>query len=182
MLKSLQIFGLALLLAVPGAAWGDRPQPQAGGTVKADGAVKARGPVTNLPLPRYVSLKASEGNVRRGPSLTHRIDWIFKRRGMPLQVTAEFGNWRRVRDREGAGGWIHYSLLSGVRTVLVEEDMLALRTKPDTEAPVTARLELGVIARLGKCRREWCRLSAGGYSGWAPKAALWGVDADEIRE
>jgi len=65
--------------------------------------------------------------VRRGPSLTHRIDWIFKRRGMPLQVTAEFGNWRRVRDRDGAGGWIHYSLLSGVRTVLVEKDMLALR-------------------------------------------------------
>jgi len=113
--------------------------------------------VTNLPLPRYVSLKASEANVRRGPSLTHRIDWIFKRRGMPLQVTAEFGNWRRVRDRDGAGGWIHYSLLSGVRTVLVEKDMLALRTKPDAEAPITARLELGVIARLGKCLPGWTR-------------------------
>jgi len=44
------------------------------------------GPETNLPLPRYVSLKASEGNVRRGPSLTHRIDWVFQRKGMPLQV------------------------------------------------------------------------------------------------
>ena len=58
--------------------------------------------VTNLPLPRYVSMKAAEGNVRRGPSLTHRIDWVFKRRGMPLQITAEYGNWRKVQDRDGA--------------------------------------------------------------------------------
>ena len=63
----------------------------------------ARGPVTNLPLPRFVSMKASEANVRRGPSLTHRIDWVFKRRGMPLEVTAEFGHWRRVRDHDNAG-------------------------------------------------------------------------------
>ena len=59
------------------------------------------GSATNLPLPRYVSLKASEGNVRRGPSLTHRIDWVFKRRDMPLQITAEHGHWRRVQDRDG---------------------------------------------------------------------------------
>ena len=72
-----------------------------------------KGAVTKLPIPRYVSLKASEGNVRRGPSLTHRIDWILKLRNMPLQVVAEHGHWRKVLDFEGAGGWIHYSLLSG---------------------------------------------------------------------
>jgi SH3-like domain-containing protein len=70
-------------------------------------AAGERGPVTGLPLPRYVSLKASEANVRRGPSLTHRIDWVFKRRDMPLRITAEFGHWRRVEDRDGAGGWVH---------------------------------------------------------------------------
>ncbi len=150
--------------------------------ITSDQAGGQRGPVTNLPLPRYVSLKAAEGNVRRGPSLTHRIDWVFKRRGMPLRITAEFGHWRRVEDRDGAGGWIHYALLSGVRTVLIEEDMLALHAKPDEKAPVRARLELGVIARLGKCLPDWCLLSAGGYRGWAPKAALWGVDPDELRE
>ena len=69
-------------------------------------------------------MKAAEGNVRRGPSLTHRIDWVFKRRGMPLQITAEYGNWRKVQDRDGAGGWVHYALLSGVRTVLIESEML----------------------------------------------------------
>ena len=66
-------------------------------------AQEKRGQVTNLPLPRYVSMKAAEANVRRGPSLTHRVDWVFKRRSMPLQVTAEYGNWRKVQDRDGAG-------------------------------------------------------------------------------
>ncbi|MFD1343627.1 SH3 domain-containing protein [Litorisediminicola beolgyonensis] len=145
-------------------------------------AADGRGPVTNLPLPRFVSLKASEGNVRRGPSLTHRIDWIFVRRDMPLEITAEYGHWRRVRDRDGAGGWVHYSLLSGARTVLVEPEMLELHAKPDETSAVTAQLSQRVIARLGTCSQSWCELEAAGHSGWAPKSALWGVGASEIRE
>jgi SH3-like domain-containing protein len=141
-----------------------------------------RGAVTNLPLPRYVSLKASEGNVRRGPSLTHKIDWVFRHRDMPLEVTAEYGHWRRVVDKDGAGGWVHYSLLSGVRTVIIEQDLLAVRVKPDEAADVYAYVEAGVVARLGKCDPVWCRISADGYKGWADKAALWGVAPDEIRE
>lgn len=140
------------------------------------------GPETNLPLPRYVSLKVSEGNVRRGPSLSHRIDWVFVRRDMPLQIVAEYGHWRRVVDREGLGGWVHYSLLSGVRTVFVDSDLMPLRAQPETDAPEVARLEAGVIARLGACQPDWCRLTASGYRGWAPKAALWGVGAAEVRD
>ena len=139
-----------------------------------------RGSVTNLPLPRYVSMKASEANVRRGPSLTHRIDWVFKRKDVPLVITAEHGHWRRVEDRDGVGGWIHYSLLSGTRTALVEKDMLDLLSNPQSGALVVARLELGVVVRLEKCDREWCRLSASGYKGWVPKSALWGIGATEI--
>lgn len=141
-----------------------------------------RGSVTNLPIPRYVSIKTDEVNVRRGPSLTHRIDWVFQRKGMPLEVTAEHGHWRRVRDRDGAGGWVHYSLLSGARSVIVERDMLELRLGPDQTTPIAAQLELGVVARLGECDANWCRLTAGGYRGWALKSDLWGVKPDEIRE
>ncbi|MCB2129906.1 MAG: aspartyl-trna synthetase [Rhodobacteraceae bacterium] len=141
-----------------------------------------RGSATNLPLPRFVSLKASSGNVRRGPSLSHRIDWVFRHRDMPLLVTAEFGHWRRVEDSEGQGGWIHYALLSGSRTVLFEQDHAALRSRPDTTAPVLAEAESGVIARLESCNLDWCRVNADGTDGWAAKAALWGVGADEIRE
>lgn len=140
------------------------------------------GPVTNLPLPRYVSMKAHEGNVRRGPSLTHRIDWVFKRRDMPLQITAEHGHWRRVQDRDGAGGWVHYALLSGVRTVIVEQDMLPVHNRPDPQTPMVAAFELGVVARLGTCIEEWCKVTAGGYRGWARKSHLWGVRPDELRD
>lgn len=150
--------------------------------IAGSAAASDRGPVTNLPIPRYVSLKASEGNVRRGPSLTHRIDWVFKRRDMPLKITAEHGHWRRVQDRDGVGGWVHYSLISGTRHVLIEQDMLALHIRPDAGTPVSARLELGVIARLGKCGPQWCRLTSSGYKGWAPKTALWGVKPDEMRD
>ncbi len=141
-----------------------------------------RGPVTNLPMPRYVSMKSTKGNVRRGPSLSHRIDWVFKRRDMPLQITAEHGHWRRVQDRDGMGGWVHYALLSGVRTVLVERDMLQVYTRPDLKTPVSAAFELGVVARLGSCIESWCRVSAGGYKGWARKTSLWGVLPGELRD
>ena len=141
-----------------------------------------RGPVTNLPMPRYVSLKANEANVRRGPSLSHRIDWVFQRRDMPLRVVGEYGHWRRVVDREGMGGWVHYSLLSGNRTVIIDQDLLVMRSQPAPTAPEVAMLELGVIADLGACGPEWCQLRAGGYRGWARKAALFGVEADEVRD
>lgn len=141
-----------------------------------------RGPVTNLALPRFVSLKTSEGNARRGPSLSHRIDWVFRHRDMPLRLTAEYGHWRRVEDREGQGGWVHYSLLSGVRTVVITEDLAELHLKPDPGTPVMARAETGAIARLGACEVQWCQISAGGQKGWVPKSALWGVDKGEIRD
>lgn len=145
-------------------------------------AASERGKVTNLPIPRYVSLKAEEGNVRRGPSLSHRIDWVFKRRNMPLQVIGEHGHWRRVQDRDGQGGWVHYSLLSGARHVIVENDLTPLRTKPGSEAEVNAYAEAGVVARLGSCELDWCRITADGKRGWVQKAALWGVMPEELRD
>jgi SH3-like domain-containing protein len=138
------------------------------------------GPETNLPLPRFVSLKTDEGNARRGPALDQRIDWVFVREDMPLKITAEYGHWRRVEDREGEGGWVHYAMLSGTRTVIVDQDRLPLRTQPEEGAQEIALLERDLVARLETCGAQWCRISAGGYGGWAPKAALWGVEADEV--
>jgi SH3-like domain-containing protein len=140
------------------------------------------GPVTHLPIPRFVSMRAEESNVRRGPSLTHRIDWVYKRKDMPLEITAEYGHWRRVRDQEGMGGWVHYSLLSGTRTVLVQADGVELRMRPDDKAAVVAQLEHGVVARLGDCLANWCRLSVAGYRGWTHKTGLWGVGPAELRD
>jgi len=138
------------------------------------------GAVTNLPIPRFVSLKTSETNVRRGPSLSNRIDWVFQARGMPLEIIGEYGNWRRVRDRDGVGGWVHYSLLSGVRTVIVERDLLALYQRRDEASPVNAYLEAGVIARIDSCGPVWCRLRADGNRGWTLHEGLWGLHEGEV--
>lgn len=142
----------------------------------------ARGPVTNLPIPRYVSMKASEANIRRGPGLTHRIDWVFQHRGMPLRITAEFSNWRRVEDQDGVGGWVHYSLLSGTRTVRVLEPLVTMYSSASDSVRANAQIEGGAIARLMECEPDWCRISADGYRGWVRKDVIWGVAADEIRE
>ncbi len=138
-----------------------------------------RGPSTGLPLPRFVSLGTSEGRARRGPNRGHRVDWLFTRRDMPLRVTAEFEHWRRVEDAEGQGGWMHYSLLSGVRTALVTEDMTVMRRQPREASVEVALLERGVIARILACEDEWCRLRVDRWRGWVPRAALWGVEAHE---
>lgn len=140
------------------------------------------GCVTNLPLPRFVSLKGNEGNARRGPGLTHRIDWVFTRAGMPLKITAEYENWRRVEDSEGAGGWVHYSLLSGVRTALVTLDMAELHDEPADDATVVAQAELGVVGRILECQPAWCRVSFDGMRGWIRTSAIWGVKEGEIVE
>lgn len=145
-------------------------------------ALAERGPVTNLPMPRFVSLKASEGNVRRGPSLSHRIDWVFMHRNMPLQIVAEHGHWRRVVDQDGAGGWVHYTLLSGVRTVRINEDMVGLHKLADPSSPVNAYSEIGVIARLGKCTQAWCRVTIDSAKGWVKRDILWGLLPGEVRE
>ena len=117
-----------------------------------------KGQVTNLPIPRYVSLKVKEANARRGPSLSHKIDWIYKRQNMPLEIYAEYENWRRVRDFEGLGGWVHYTLLSGIRYVLIKNELLEMRLLPSIDAQVIAKVPQHNIATLDKCNKDWCRI------------------------
>ena len=147
------------------------PTPQAAGP--------QRGPVTGFPIPRYVSIKTSEANARRGPSRSHRIDWVFQRRNMPVMVVAEHGHWRRIIDRDGAGGWVHYTLLSGERTAIVDTEMLPILARPEANAPIRAQAERDVIAELRQCRAGWCEVEVGGFRGWVTISGLWGVDPNE---
>jgi SH3-like domain-containing protein len=169
----------AAIEAAVESAMAPLPAP-AGPEVKAPPRDPSKGAATQLPVPRFVSLKSSAGNARRGPGLTHRIDWVFTRAGMPLRITAEYEHWRRVEDSEGLGGWVNYSLLSGVRSVLVTQDMTEFRRSPEDAAEVVYQAELGVIGRLLECEPDWCRISVEGEKGWARKTALWGVDPAEV--
>ncbi|MEP2781958.1 MAG: SH3 domain-containing protein [Pseudoruegeria sp.] len=139
-----------------------------------------RGLTTNLPIPRFISLRSSTANVRNGPSLTHRIEWVYLRRGLPLMVIGEHGHWRYVEDRDGMGGWIHYSLTSGRRTVLITEDLAALMARPDGESSSVARLRLDVVAKVTECQLHWCQVETTNHKGWVRKKLLWGVRDDEV--
>lgn len=159
------------------------PAPETAAPAAAEPARDpGRGSVTNLPVPRFVSLKTNEGFARRGPGKTHRVDWVFTRAGMPLRITAEYDNWRRVEDVDGEGGWVHYSLLSGVRTAMVQTDMVEFRAQPDDRADVLFQAELGVLGKVLECLNGWCRLSVEGERGWVPDRDLWGVAPGESIE
>jgi SH3-like domain-containing protein len=134
---------------------------------------------SGLPLPRFVSLKADKVNVRRGPSSDHPVAWVFQRKGYPVEIVAEFENWRRVRDSDGDEGWILQSMLTGKRSAIVAPwragKPLPLRSGTDETASVVAQLEPGVMSQVKSCDGQWCELDAQGYDGYVPQDMLWGV-------
>lgn len=140
------------------------------------------GTVTNLPVPRYVSLRSDRINVRRGPGLDYRKDWVFQREGLPVRVIDEYGDWRRIVDHDDASGWIYHAMITGRRTVLITEDRTVFRREPTDTAPATAEAEQGVIASLRRCGPDWCEVEKDGHVGWVRKKAVWGVDDDEVTE
>ena len=151
-----------------------------GGGVHAQSGAKSFPPSTSgLPIPRFVSLKGEPVNMRAGPGVRYPIRWVYVRRNLPLMVTAEFEFWRRVRDVDGAEGWIHKSLLRGERTAMVLGGLAELRAEPKADAPVAARAEPGVIADLTACAGAWCRLESEGAAGWVPRGAIYGALPEE---
>jgi SH3-like domain-containing protein len=140
-------------------------------------------PSSGLPVPRYVSLKSDHVNVRAGPTKDNDVAWVYTRSGLPVEITAEFENWRRVRDSEGAEGWVYHSLLSGRRTAVItmktKDALASLYDRPDSAAAVSARLQAGVVAQVKKCATGWCRVIGNGFDGWIEQQRLWGVYVDE---
>ncbi len=141
------------------------------------------GTVSGLPLPRFVSLKSDRVNVRAGPTKDHDVVWVFTRAGLPVEITAEFENWRRIRDWEGAEGWVYHSLLSGRRTALVtaksKGGLVSLYEKPDVESAVVARLQPGVLGAVKQCAAGFCRFVGDKFDGYIAQTRLFGVYPNE---
>lgn len=180
MSRLLTLLGVLLLLSLPGLAPAATPPGGELAQNSADG-----GGVTGLPLPRYVSLRADEVNLRTGPGIRYPIDWVYQREGLPVEIIDEFEAWRRIRDREGATGWVHQSTLSAERTAIVVGERRALRVEAEASAAARAWLEPGVIVRLERCGGDWCEASASdaegaGYRGFLLRAELWGVYPEEV--
>ena len=137
-------------------------------------AQTALGP-SGLPVPRYASLKTNEVNARQGPSSVHPVLWVYHRAGLPLRITAESGNWRRIEDFEGDRAWVHVATLSPQRTTLITAQRVALRTGAKPKSRVRAWLQAGIVAKLLECKSGWRKLQVGRRTGWVTSAEIWGA-------
>jgi SH3-like domain-containing protein len=175
------LVGLLSAMSPPAAAAGDQ----------SDGS--------GLPLPRFASLKSDHVNVRGGPNKDHDVAWIYTRPSLPVEITAEFENWRKIRDRDGSEGWVYHTLLSGKRTAYVAQpktlpakspppvtqpvksqpDLVPLHAFADGTSPLRAMLEPGVLGAVKRCNGQWCRLTGAGFDGWVEQSRLWGVYPNE---
>ncbi len=131
------------------------------------------------PLPRFVSLRSDKINLRTGPGTNYPVEWVYTRRRMPVEVTAEFENWRKIRDWKGTEGWVHQSMIDGRRTALVVGGIRVLRLAAADESGPVARVEPGVIGLILECDPDWCRIEVDGYLGWLRRDAFHGVYPDE---
>lgn len=144
-----------------------------------------KGSNTGLPLPRFATLRSDEVNFRSGPGTRYPIEWVYKRRDLPVQIEREFEVWRLVRDQEGVKGWVHQATLAPRRTAIVigapSGPEQALRRDARDDASPVARLKPGVIVRLRACEATspWCQAQVGDYRGWMKRTDLWGVSPDE---
>lgn len=152
-------------------------------------AEQGKGSVSGLPIPRFVSLKSDEVNLRTGPGKDYPTQWVFRRAGLPVEVIKEFDTWRQVRDADGVTGWVSQALLSGRRTAQVlpweikqgaAVPKLELKADDSERAPATALIEAGVIANLQSCDSRWCFVTVETFKGYVEQSKLWGIYPSEI--
>ena len=163
----MKIFVAVLLAGLLGAGW-----------------AHAAGEKTTEPVPRFVTLRADTVNLRTGPGNRYPIEFVYHRKGYPLEIVAEFDQWRKVRDWQGTEGWVHQRMVTGTRAVVIQGTQRVLRKDADAGAAPVAKLDPGVIAHLLECRAAWCRIEiANGTSdvkGWLGRTDIWGVLPNEV--
>lgn len=157
---------LILVLASLGSTWG---------ASMAEAANES-----GLPVPRFVSLRSGEVNLRTGPGTRYPIEWVLTKRSMPVEVIQEFDTWRKIRDFQGSVGWVQSSFLTGRRMLLIVGEVRALRAERKDDASAVAMVEPGLVGRLMECRDAWCRAEIGGYKGWLKRSEFFGAYPDEV--
>ena len=139
---------------------------------------------SGLPVPRFVSLKSDNINVRTGPGTRYPIAFVYRRVGMPVEVVEEFDVWRKIQDIEGSTGWVHKTMLDGKRNIMIKgKKAQIVRTSHEKTAKPLLKVEPMVIAKLSECTPDWCRVQVkSGQKGWIEKSAIWGVYMKEVVE
>ena len=135
-------------------------------------------------LPRFVSLRADVVNLRVGPGDRYPVEWVYHRKGLPVEIIAQLDQWRRIRDSQGTEGWVHQRLVAATRNIIVKGAQRVLHADADPASAPVAKLDAGVVAHLLECRKEWCRIEAqsanDSVKGWLTRDEIWGVYPDEV--
>jgi SH3-like domain-containing protein len=145
---------------------------------------------TGQPVPRFASLKSDKVELHHGPGSEFPVAWVFRRAGLPVEITREADAWSEVRDSEGTSGWVWTTALSRRRTVLVlpgqvkagqsQQETVPLRDDDSASATTIANIEAGVLANIIDCNGRWCRISVGSYRGYVEQSKLWGTRQGEV--
>ena len=125
--------------------------------------------------PYWASIVPTHANIRTGPGRNFPAIWQYQRAGLPVKVIATFPAWRKIKDPDGAEGWMQANMLSEDRTGMVTGEVAPMRARPEAGAPIVWRAEPGVVGRLRKCRDGWCDFDVKGRRGWIEAARLWGM-------
>ena len=180
------VAGVLVLAGIAYAFLGARSDATAGSALSNGSITGSTSPLpersvgpSGLPLPRFVSLKTDRVNVRRGPSIDHDVSWVFTRKELPVEIIAEFDNWRRVRDSDGEEGWVYQSLLTGRRTIVVapwrKNNNVPMLDEPTKSSDKVALVAGGVVGQVQSCDGSWCYVKVASYKGYIEQSMLWGV-------
>ena len=121
----------------------------------------------------FLSLKKNKVNVRYGPSLESPIKFIYKKINLPIKQIDKKENWRRIIDLKNNSGWIHWSQLKPVNSIIAVEDKILFK-KPSSFSKPLAKIEKGRLLIIEKCNESWCNVNTDDYSGWIDKENIWG--------
>lgn len=134
------------------------------------------------PVPYWASITAGEARMRAGPGRQFPAIWLYRRAGLPVKVVQTAPGWRRVRDQDGAEGWMLVNLLADRRTAVVTGEVRALHAAPTPESRTLWTVEPGVVGRIARCAAGWCAFETGGHKGFVRIAHIWGVGPTEVVE
>jgi len=163
---------LALILALAFAG----PAVAAPAAAPAPKVEKCPEGKSNLPVPRFVSLKSGRAHLRAGPDdIRYPIVWRYIRKGLPVEIIGEYCIWRQIRDPDGATGWVNKQLLQSDRTAIITGGIRSLYVSPDLQARVAWRIEPGAVVQVNLCDGVWCRVTSDGRSGYILRDQMWGT-------
>ena len=160
---------------VPAPAPANPPETKA-----ADTKPEAAKPADAKAASHFASLRSEKVFLRAGPGGDFPIQWVFVRRGLPVEILATFDIWRKIRDSDGTVGWVNQQMLTGRRSVLIAGAIRDLHSDANPTSEIVAQLEPGVVAAVSKCDPAWCEVKAGGYKGWLKREEVWGLEAGEV--